>query len=117
MKYLIHFEHTHLASPAISTFSTHSFSTRPQPTHSKPLPHSFKNIGGIPPKSEFQAKPNSRSGKCSPSFSRITIEGTNTAPTSGQPQTVTNPTAPLIKAQNVSRHYHLGDSTIPAVNR
>ena len=29
---------------------------------------------------------------------------------------MTATTAPLIQAQNVSRHYHLGDSTIPAVN-
>ncbi len=43
---------------------------------------------------------------------RTTIEGTAI----GQPHTVTNPTAPLIQAQSVSRHYHLGDSTIPAVN-
>ena len=36
----------------------------------------------------------------------------NLRPTS----TVTTPNQSLIQAQNVSRHYHLGDSTIPAIN-
>ncbi len=115
MKYASHFEHPLLASPTISTTSPLLFSARSQRKHSKPLTDSSKNIGGIPPKSEPQAKPTSQTGKYRSPLTRTTIEGTSRT-TSSQPQTVTNPTAPLIQAQNVSRHYHLGDSTIPAVN-
>ena len=62
MKYAPQFEHALLASPTVSITSALSFSTCSQPEHYKRLAHSSENIGGIPPKSESQAKPSFQNG-------------------------------------------------------
>src|SRR5580698_3652301 len=123
MKYVPHFEQPHPASPTISTISPHLFPAPSQPPHSKQLAHSSKNVGGIPPKSESQAKPHSQSGKYPSSPTRTTIEQASDIVASldnNRPIPTMTSSAqsspPLIHAQSVSRHYHLGDSTIPAVN-
>ena len=56
MKYEPRFEKTLLPTPAFSIASPHSFPVALQPLHSRPLAHTSKNIGGVPPKSESQAK-------------------------------------------------------------
>ena len=55
-EYAPHFERTHPPSHAFSATSAHSFTASPQPIHSKQLIYSYINNGGIPPKSESQAK-------------------------------------------------------------
>jgi hypothetical protein len=69
MKYDAEFEyatlHSHgglFASPTLSISSALLFSVDSQPEHCKRLAYSLENIGGIPPKSESQAKPLSQNG-------------------------------------------------------
>jgi putative ABC transport system ATP-binding protein len=101
----------------------------PHPQQFQSLPHSLnrpfrkpnipndfftlrKTIGGIPPKSERQAKPAMPTPEILDPSDSYYHRSAHSRPTN----LVTTTIAPLIQAQNVSRHYHLGDSTIPAIN-